>query len=105
MRQQRLARLGRQARVQGALLTVADLAYLTSSVLIEQGEVGRLVSWFQHDADDPGGRPSGSDGDNVDERIQPTKVVGVIRTSGPARHGADNPARTSARPTIRHPQE
>lgn len=31
MRQQRLARLARQARVQGGLLTVEDLAYLTCS--------------------------------------------------------------------------
>jgi hypothetical protein len=33
MRQGRLARLTRQARVQGALLTVEDLAYLTCSSL------------------------------------------------------------------------
>jgi Protein of unknown function (DUF1670) len=31
MRQQRLARLARQARVQGGLLTIEDLAYLTCS--------------------------------------------------------------------------
>jgi len=44
MRQGRLARLARQARVQGALLTVEDLAYLTCSSL---ATVKRDLAWLR----------------------------------------------------------
>jgi hypothetical protein len=44
MRQRRLARLARQARVQGALLTVEDLAYLTCSSL---ATVKRDLAWLR----------------------------------------------------------
>jgi hypothetical protein len=44
MRQGRLARLARQARVQGALLTVEDLAYLTCS---SPATVKRDLAWLR----------------------------------------------------------
>jgi hypothetical protein len=44
MRQARLARLARQARVQGALLTVEDLAYLTCS---SPATVKRDLAWLR----------------------------------------------------------